>query len=243
MKVIAVIPARLASTRLPRKMLREIHGRPLAVWVYQAVRSSPVLDDVIVATDSGEILEACRKHACHARMTSSEHRSGTERVHEISQSVDADVYLNVQGDEPMIQSAHIAALVELMLTQDTNIPVGTLRTPATTEAIANPNAVKVVTDLNNRALYFSRSTIPFDRDRSQPRYFKHLGIYAYRKAALERFVTLPESSLERAERLEQLRFLENGIPIYAAETPYDSIGVDTEEDFARVMKTLDSRQK
>lgn len=236
MKVIAVIPARLASTRLPRKMLREIHGRPLVVWVYKAVHSSPVLDDVIIATDSEEILEACKKHDCHARMTSSQHRSGTERVHEISQSVDADVYLNVQGDEPMVQAAHVATLVELM--RDSNIPVGTLRTPAMPEDIANPNAVKVVTDLNNRALYFSRSTIPFDRDGSQPRYFKHLGIYAYRKAALERFVTLPESSLERAERLEQLRFLENGIPIYAAETPHDSVGVDTEEDLTRVTKLL-----
>jgi 3-deoxy-manno-octulosonate cytidylyltransferase (CMP-KDO synthetase) len=101
--------------------------------------------------------------------------------------------------------------------------------------------VKVVTDLNNRALYFSRSTIPYDRDTSQPRYFKHLGIYGYRKPALERFVTLPESSLERAERLEQLRFLENGIPIYAAETPHDSIGVDTEEDLARVVKIIENR--
>lgn len=236
MKVIAVIPARLASTRLPRKMLREIHGRPLVVWVYQAVRSSPVLDDVIVATDADEILEACNQHGCQARMTSSKHRSGTERVHEIAQSMDADVYLNVQGDEPMIQAAHIAALVELM--ENESIPVGTLRTPASAEDIANPNAVKVVTDLNNRALYFSRSTIPYDRDASQPRYFKHLGIYAYRKPALNRFVTLPESSLERAERLEQLRFLENGIPIYAAETPYDSIGVDTEEDLTRVIKLL-----
>jgi 3-deoxy-manno-octulosonate cytidylyltransferase (CMP-KDO synthetase) len=238
MKVIAVIPARLASTRLPRKMLREIHGRPLVVWVYQAVRSSPRLDDVIVATDSAEILDACRKHSCNARMTSSKHRSGTERVYEISQSVDADIYMNVQGDEPMIQAAHVATLIELMQTQHTNVPVGTLRTPVTAEDIANPNAVKVVTDLHDRALYFSRSTIPFDRDGSQPRYFKHLGIYAYRKAALEQFVTLAESSLERAERLEQLRFLENGIPIYAAETPYDSIGVDTEEDFTRVLKTL-----
>jgi 3-deoxy-manno-octulosonate cytidylyltransferase (CMP-KDO synthetase) len=239
MKVIAVIPARLASTRLPRKMLREIHGRPLVVWVYQAVLASSALDDVIVATDSEEILEVCRKHSCNARMTSTKHRSGTERVHEISRSVDADVYLNVQGDEPMIQAAHIASLVELM--QDTNIPVGTLRTPARKEDIDNPNAVKVVTDLNNRALYFSRSTIPYDRDSLQPRYFKHLGIYAYRKAELERFVTLPESSLERAERLEQLRFLENGIPIYAAETPYDSIGVDTEEDLARVLKIIENR--
>lgn len=239
MKVIAVIPARLASTRLPRKMLREIHGRPLVIWVYQAVLASSALDDVVIATDSEEILEVCRKHSCNARMTSTKHSSGTERVHEISQSVDADVYLNVQGDEPMIQAAHIASLVELM--QDTNIPVGTLRTPARKEDIDNPNAVKVVTDLNNRALYFSRSTIPYDRDSSVPRYFKHLGIYAYRKAALKRFVTLPESSLERAERLEQLRFLENGIPIYAAETPYDSIGVDTEEDLARVLKIIENR--
>jgi 3-deoxy-manno-octulosonate cytidylyltransferase (CMP-KDO synthetase) len=240
MKAIAVIPARLASTRLPRKMLREIHGRPLVVCVYQAVRSSPVLNEVIVATDSEEILDVCRKHACDARMTSTTHRSGTERVHEISQSVDADVYLNVQGDEPMIRTAHITTLVELM--RDPNIPVGTLRTPASAEDVPNPNAVKVVTDLNHHALYFSRSTIPFDRDGSQPHYFKHLGVYAYRKAALQRFVTLPESSLERAERLEQLRFLENGIPIYAAETPYDSIGIDTEDDLARVMKSLENRQ-
>jgi 3-deoxy-manno-octulosonate cytidylyltransferase (CMP-KDO synthetase) len=236
MKVIAVIPARLASMRLPRKMLREIRGRPLAVWVYQAVRSSPLLDDVIIATDSQEILEACNKHSCHARMTSDTHRSGTERVHEVAQSVDADVYINVQGDEPMIQADHIAALVELM--KNPGIAVGTLKTPAAAADIANPNAVKVVTDLSRRALYFSRSTIPYDRDGSQPRYFKHLGIYAYRQPALDRFVSLPESSLERAERLEQLRFLENGIPIYAAETPYDSIGVDTEEDFARVREML-----
>jgi 3-deoxy-manno-octulosonate cytidylyltransferase (CMP-KDO synthetase) len=169
-------------------------------------------------------------------MTSEKHRSGTERVHEVSQSVSADVYINVQGDEPMIQAGHISALVELM--KDENIPVGTLKTPGAAEDIANPNAVKVVTDLSRRALYFSRSTIPHDRDGSHPAYFKHLGIYAYRKPALDRFVTLPESSLERAERLEQLRFLENGIPIYAAETPYDSVGVDTEEDFVRVQKML-----
>jgi len=236
MKTVAVIPARLGSTRLPRKMLREINGRPLVVWVYQAVRSSPLLDEVIIATDSQEILDACSKHSCNARMTSEKHRSGTERVHEVSQSVGAEVYINVQGDEPMIRTEHIATLVELMKSPD--VPVGTLKTPAAPEDIANPNAVKVVTDLNGRSLYFSRSTIPFDRDGSQPSYFKHLGIYAYRKQALDRFVSLPESSLERAERLEQLRFLENGIPIYAAQTPHDSIGVDTEEDLARVEELL-----
>jgi 3-deoxy-manno-octulosonate cytidylyltransferase (CMP-KDO synthetase) len=236
MKIVAVIPARLGSVRLPRKMLREIHGKPLAVWVYQAVRSSALLDDVIIATDSEEILAACKTHSCKGRMTSAKHRSGTERVHEVSQSVTADVYINVQGDEPMIRASHIEALVALMTNPE--IPVGTLKTPAAHDDIANPNAVKVVTDANGRSLYFSRSTVPFDRDASHPEYFKHLGIYAYRKPWLDRFVTLPESSLERAERLEQLRFLENGIPIYVAETAYDSIGVDTEEDFQRVMKLL-----
>lgn len=236
MKFVAVIPARLASTRLPRKMLLEIGGRPLVVRVYEAVRSSPLLDDVIVATDSEEILAACERHSCHARMTSSKHRSGTERVHEISQAVAADVYINVQGDEPMIRAEHIAILAELMKKPDA--PVATLKTPASNEDIANPNAVKIVTDLEGRALYFSRSTIPFDRDGSQPRYFKHLGIYAYRKAALDQFVGLPESSLERAERLEQLRFLENGIPIFVAETAFDSVGVDTQEDLDRAVKML-----
>ena len=236
MKVIAVIPARLASMRLPRKMLREIHGRPLALWVYQAVRSSFLLDDVILATDSEKILDACSRHGCKAVMTSNKHRSGTERVHEVSQSVQADVYINVQGDEPMIRAEHIAALVEVM--KDSDVAVGTLKTPAAPEDISNPNAVKVVTDLSGRAMYFSRSTVPFDRDGSKPAYFKHLGIYAYRKPALERFVALPESSLERSERLEQLRFLENGIPIYVGETPFDSVGVDTEEDLARVSDIL-----
>ncbi len=240
MKVIAVIPARLASTRLPRKMLREIDGLPIVLWVYRAVRSSDLLDDVIVATDSDEILEVCHEHSCKAQMTSEKHRSGTERVREISQSVPADVYINVQGDEPMIRADHISVLVNLM--KGAQVPVGTLKTPAATEDIANPNAVKIVTDLSGRALYFSRSTVPYDRDGSRPSYFKHLGIYAYRKPELDRFVALPESPLERAERLEQLRFLENGISIYAAETPYDSIGVDTAEDLARVEKLLSGRE-
>jgi len=236
MKVIAVIPARLGSTRLPRKMLREIQGRPLVTWVYTAVRSCASLNDVIVATDSEEILEVCRRHSCNAVITSDKHRSGTDRVHEISGKVAGDVYINVQGDEPMVRSEQIDTVANLMSRSD--LAVGTLMTPAKPEDVPNPNAVKVVTDLGGRALYFSRATIPHDRDGTSPKYFKHLGIYAYRKPALDRFVTLPESSLERAERLEQLRFLENGIPIYVAETPFDSIGVDTEEDFVRVQTIM-----
>lgn len=233
MNAIAVIPARLASTRLPRKMLREIGSKPLIGVVYEAVRSSPLLNDVIVATDSDEILRVCRERGWKAEMTSPNHRSGTERVHEIATRQNADVYINVQGDEPMVRPEQIRALLGLV--QNSQAQVGTLKTPASEEDIDNPNAVKVVTDTNGRALYFSRATIPFDRDGIHPGYFKHLGIYAYRRAALERFVALPESALEKAERLEQLRFLENGISIYVAETPYDSVGVDTEADLQRVI--------
>lgn len=239
MKAIAVIPARLASTRLPRKMLRQIAGQTLIARVYEGVRSSPLLDDVIVATDSDEILQACRQHGWNARLTSTKHRSGTERVHEVSNSVAADVYLNIQGDEPLTRAEHIAALLDLM--KDPNVQVGTLKTPAPREDVNNPNAVKVVTDHAGRALYFSRATIPFDRDGATPRYFKHLGFYAYRKTALDRFCAWPESTLERSERLEQLRFLENEVPIHVAETPYDTVGVDTEEDLRRVENILSHR--
>src|SRR5271169_3235062 len=152
MKSVAIIPARLASTRLPRKMLREIAGKPLVGWVYEAVRSSPLPSDVIIATDSEEILEACRRHDWKAQMTSATHRSGTERVHEVSNSIAADVYINVQGDEPLIRPEHIATLLDVM--KDQTIEAGTVKTPCPPEDIRNPNAVKVVTEPGGRALYF-----------------------------------------------------------------------------------------
>ena len=228
MRAIAVIPARLASARLPRKMLRQIAGKPMVGAVYEAVRSSSLLNDVIIATDSDEILQVCLRHGWKAQMTSPAHSSGTQRVHEVSNSIAADIYLNVQGDEPLTRPEHMATLMDVM--RDPNVQVGTLKTNASAADITNPNAVKVVTDSVRRALYFSRATIPHDRDGVGPQYYKHLGFYAYRKAALDRFVALPESSLERSERLEQLRFLENGIPIFVGDTPYDTIGVDTEDD-------------
>ena len=240
MKAVAIIPARLPSTRLPRKILREINGRPMLAHVYEGVRACPDLADVIVATDSEEILDVCQANGWNVRMTSSSQRSGTDRVHEVAETVAADVYVNVQGDEPMVRKEHLDALLGLMWRAD--VQVGTLKTPCAAEDIDNPNAVKVVTALDGRALYFSRATIPFDRDSSgNIAYFKHLGFYAYRQAALDAFCTWPESQLERSERLEQLRFLDNGVPIHVAETPFDTVGVDTEEDLRRVKQILSSR--
>jgi len=173
-------------------------------------------------------------------MTSPAHRSGTDRVHEVAQSVDADVYVNVQGDEPLARREHLEVLLQLMANEA--IEVGTLKTPCAAEDVDNPNAVKVVTALDGRALYFSRATVPFDRDLTgSVAYFKHLGFYAYRKPALDAFCTWPESRLERSERLEQLRFLDHGVSIHVAETPFDTIGVDTEDDLRRVEKVLASR--
>ncbi len=236
MRVIAVIPARLASTRLPRKMLREIAGEPLLALTYQAVRRCPQLDEVVVATDSDEIFQFCQRRGFSARMTSPNHRSGTERTHEISTVIAADIYIDVQGDEPLTRPEHIATLIDVMRPEE--VEVGTLKTPAAEHDITNPGAVKVVTDAQGRALYFSRATIPFDRDGAHPPYYKHLGIYGHRKQALDKFVRWPESPLERSERLEQLRFLENGVPIYVAKTVFDTIGVDTEEDVRRVEEIL-----
>jgi 3-deoxy-manno-octulosonate cytidylyltransferase (CMP-KDO synthetase) len=239
MKAIAVIPARLSSTRLPRKMLLEIAGEPLVARVYRGVRSCPLLQDALVATDSQEILELCERKGIPARLTSATCHNGTERVHEISESIAADLYINVQGDELLARSEHIAALIELM--KDSETQVGTLKTAACAEDINNPNAVKVVTDKIGRALYFSRCAIPFDRDGNKPPYFKHLGFYAYRKAALDAYITSPASPLEQSERLEQLRFLENGVPIRVAETPYDTIRVDAPDDLRKAEEVLRAR--
>lgn len=237
---VAIIPARLASTRLPRKVLREIAGKSMLAHVYEAAKKSPLLRDVIIATDSEEVLHAARSQGWKAEMTSPQHRSGTDRVNEVAQRVMADVYVNVQGDEPLARPEHLEALLWPMNRPE--VMVSTIMTPCPPHDVDNPNAVKVVTDKNGRALYFSRSTIPFNRDKSSGvQYFKHLGFYAYRKAALERFCKLPESFLESAERLEQLRFLENGTDIYVEQTPYNTVGVDTEEDLQRVEKMLKSQ--
>jgi 3-deoxy-manno-octulosonate cytidylyltransferase (CMP-KDO synthetase) len=236
-RTLAVIPARLGSTRLPRKVLRQIAGEPMLTWVYRAARACPLLDRVLIATDSHEVLAYAQSHSLPAVFTPADCPSGTDRVHAVAQSIPADIYVNIQGDEPMLRPEHIEALLKPFANND--VAVSTLATPCAPDEIDNPHAVKVVTAANGRALYFSRATIPYDRDQQgTTRYFKHLGLYAYRKAALQKFATLPPSSLEATEKLEQLRFLENGIDIYVTETPYDTIGVDTEEDLQRVEQIL-----
>jgi 3-deoxy-manno-octulosonate cytidylyltransferase (CMP-KDO synthetase) len=236
-RIAGVIPARLQSTRLPRKVLRTLCGRPMVEWVWRAAQASGLMDPVVVATDADEVAEVCRARAIPVIMTSPACASGSDRVREAARHIDAGIYVNIQGDEPTLTADFFAPLLALFERPEVQAATLAVRCPA--EEIANPNAVKVVTAPDGRALYFSRATIPFDRDAAGfTEYRKHLGIYAYRKAALEKFAALAPSPLETLERLEQLRLLENGIDIYVAQAPRDTIGVDTEEDLQRAEALL-----
>jgi 3-deoxy-manno-octulosonate cytidylyltransferase (CMP-KDO synthetase) len=236
-KILGVIPARLGSTRLPRKVLRPIAGKPMVEWVWCAAVASGQMNQVVVATDSEEVGEFCQSATIPFAMTSPNCASGSDRVHEVSRQIDAEIYVNIQGDEPLLTPGHFAPLLALFSRPE--VQVTTISVPCPAADIANPNAVKVVTAADSRALYFSRSTIPHDRDRvGFTAYRKHLGLYAYRKPALEAFARLAPSPLEQIERLEQLRLLENGISIYVAEAIGDTIGVDTEDDLQRVEAIL-----
>lgn len=232
-KVVGVIPVRLESTRLPRKALRLICGHSMVEWIYRRAREWPGFTRLLVATDSDEVLAHCSQLGMPAMLTSSAHRSGSDRVIEVMGREPADLYINIQGDEPMVTAQHI----ELMVTplREGKGAVSTLKVAIAREEAANPNDVKVVTGREGLALYFSRSPIPYDRaGQSSVQYYKHLGLYAYTREALETFSKLAPSELESAEALEQLRFLENGIPIVVMETPDDTVGVDTEDDLRKV---------
>jgi 3-deoxy-manno-octulosonate cytidylyltransferase (CMP-KDO synthetase) len=243
LNVLAVIPARYASTRLPAKPLVELAGKPMVQRVYERARQAKLVTRVVVATDDERIVAAVKAFSGEALMTRADHRSGTERMAEVASHILADIYVNVQGDEPLIEPAAIDAAVEAMAA-DESVCVSTLCVPITrAEDIANPNVVKVVADFDGNALYFSRAPIPWVRDPSDVeagavRHFKHLGIYVFRRDALLEFPTLPPGELERLEKLEQLRLLENGIPIRVVETEHDSVSVDTAEDVTRVEQML-----
>ncbi|HXG05336.1 MAG TPA: 3-deoxy-manno-octulosonate cytidylyltransferase [Candidatus Binatia bacterium] len=237
MTILGVIPARLGSKRLPRKVLREIAGRPMLWHVWDRARRAPSLPEVLVATDADEVMAVCRDLGIPAVLTSPDHPSGTDRVWEVAQTRAADVYVNIQGDYPLLTTGHVEALIAPFRTRP-EAQVTTLRIRATPEEVDNPNAVKVVCDAAGRALYFSRHAIPYDRDGRGADRWKHVGLYAYRREALEAFHHLPPSPLERAESLEQLRLLENGIPIVVVETDEPTIAVETEEELRAVQARL-----
>lgn len=235
-KVLGVIPARLKSERLPRKPLRSICGHPMIAWVYHRARQAPSLYRLLVATDSEEIVAYCNQAKIPVALTSAGHRSGTDRLVEVMGREPADIYVNIQGDEPMVTAEHVELLLR-PFRESSATQVSTLKVAMAAEDARDPNNVKVVTDAQGRALYFSRSPIPHDRDPAEgdrAQYYKHLGLYAYTAEALEKFRALPPSPLEQLEKLEQLRFLENGVPIAVVETSENTIGVDTQENVKMV---------
>ena len=213
----------------------------MVVYVFRRAQGCRLLSDLLVATDSDEVVEACHAHHVPAVLTSSAHRSGTDRVWEVSRARVADVYVNIQGDEPLVTTGHIESLVRPFLNEP-EVQVTTLKIRATREEVPTRTANKVVTNRHGDALYFSRLPIPCDRDgRGGVAYWKHIGMYAYQRSVLEMYHSLPPSALEQAEQLEQLRLLEHGIPIRVLETREATIGVDTEEDFKAVVALVASR--
>ena len=240
-KVVVVIPARYGSTRLPGKPLVSLNGQPMIQRVYERAKSARRIDRVIVATDDDRIVKAVTSFGGEARMTRPDHRTGTERVAEVAAHVEGEVFVNVQGDEPLLDPAAVDTAVSALL-EEPRAAVATVATPIKVPGdIMDPNIVKVVLDFDDNALYFSRAPIPWVRDTGntiQVRHLKHLGLYVFRREALLEYPTLPQGELERIEQLEQLRWLENGSKIRVAEVEHDAISVDVPEDVTRVEKLL-----
>ena len=230
MKKIAVIPARYASTRFPAKLMHMLADKTIIRTAYENTVSTGLFDDVLVVTDSAIILDEIGKHGGHAIMSRREHESGSDRIAEAIEDLDYDIILNVQGDEPFVEKVTLSLLLEAF--DDSEIQVASLMHKIYGQAdIENPNNVKVVINKNFNALLFSRSVIPYLRDQATtPSYYKHIGVYAYRKKALLQFTKWPPGILEQAEKLEQLRYLENGVSIKMILTEHPSIGIDTLED-------------
>ncbi len=245
MHIVGVIPARYASTRLPAKPLVDLHGKPMVQRVYEQAKKARSLHEVVVATDDERIASAVRAFGGEIVMTSPEIRSGSDRVAAVAGQLRGDVFVNVQGDEPLLNPLMIDQAVQAFL-DDQHAQVGTLaKQIESTDELMSPNSVKVVFDKDSYALYFSRSVIPHIRENSDYRswldhhtFYKHIGLYVFRRDVLLKFASMPESPLEKAERLEQLRALEAGFRIKVAITEFDSTPVDTQEDVERVIRSL-----
>jgi 3-deoxy-manno-octulosonate cytidylyltransferase (CMP-KDO synthetase) len=241
MKIIAVIPARYASTRFPAKLMQDLGGKTVILRTYEAAKNTNLFDDVFVVTDSDLIFKEIISNGGKAIMSIKEHESGSDRIAEAVQNMDVDVVINVQGDEPFIDENPLKALIEVFKNDsDNKVDLASVMSQITVKQdIDNPNNVKVITDQNGFALYFSRSVIPFPREENVGvRYMKHIGIYAFRKQALLDFYSLPMLSLEASEKLEQLRYLEYGKRIKMIETNHIGIGIDTKEDLERARKMI-----
>ena len=240
-KVVVVIPARYGSTRLPGKPLVPLAGQPMIQRVYERAKLARRVNRVIVATDDDRIVKAVQEFGGEARMTRHDHRTGTERVAEVAAHETGDVFVNVQGDEPLLDPAAVDTAVTALL-EEPQAAIATVATPIRTPGdIMDPNVCKVVLDFDENALYFSRAPIPWVRDTGghvQARHLKHLGLYVFRRDALLEYPTLPQGELERLEQLEQLRWLENGWKIRVAQVEHDAISVDVPEDVPRVEKLL-----
>ncbi len=242
MHVTAVIPARYASVRFPAKALAMLLGKPIVQHVYEAVQATGLFDRVLIATDSEIILSVARLFGAEAVLTSETHQSGSDRIAEAIRDIASDIVFNVQGDEPLIDRTSLAKLKAAFA--DSGVRVASLMTAIESDTeLLNPNIVKVVTDIKDDAIYFSRSPIPYNRDLAPGiTYYRHIGVYAYRKEALQHFVELPLSRYESIEKLEQLRLLENRISIRMIKTSYKGIGIDTPEDLILVANILRKEQ-
>ncbi|MFV8372101.1 3-deoxy-manno-octulosonate cytidylyltransferase [Flavobacterium sp. LB2P74] len=241
MKIIAVIPARYASTRFPAKLMQDLGGKTVILRTYEAAINTQLFDDVFVVTDSDLIYDEIVSHGGKAIRSIKEHESGSDRIAEAVENLDVDIVINVQGDEPFIDAQPLAEVIEVFRNDlDKKVDLASLMREITNEAdINNPNNVKVVVDQNRFALYFSRSVIPYPREKNVGvRYMQHIGIYAFRKQALLDFYSLPMQSLEASEKLEQLRYLEFGKRIKMIETTHIGIGIDTPEDLEKARKML-----
>jgi 3-deoxy-manno-octulosonate cytidylyltransferase (CMP-KDO synthetase) len=242
-KVLAVIPARYASTRFPGKIIAPLAGKPLVFHTYQQACKARLVTEALVAADDERVVEALRPYDVRVVMTRRDHPSGTDRIAEVAERSDADIIVNVQGDEPLIDPNTIDAAIRPLM-EHPEVPMSTARHRITQpEQIGNPNVVKVVCDAQGYALYFSRSPIPYIRDEADRGaaatcYWEHVGLYVYRRAFLVQYAKMPQTPLEKLEKLEQLRVLENGFKIAVVETPYESISVDTPEDLENVRRRL-----
>lgn len=238
MKFIALIPARYGSTRFKGKLLEQLKGKTVITRTYEATAATGLFDEVIVVTDSDEIFNEITSHGGKAVMSKEEHESGTDRIAEAARDIDADVILNVQGDTPFIKKEPLEKLLQQF--NDPSVHVGSLMQPLTDQTlIEDPNYVKVCIDKNMNALFFSRSVIPYPRNKNIPiAYYEHIGVYAFRKQALLDFTKWPVSPLEDTEKVECLRFLENGVPMRMVITTYMGVEIDTPEDIARAERLL-----